>query len=178
MPDGTKYSWLTRELISVTLFPFSAIRTAVLSIIHHSLRHQPACPAPAVPTPSIGGSSVVRISVAPNGIIEKSEAPPETRSSTGARDAAKTPCPGLGAGTARLWNVNFVSLLMFSAGRGPVVLSVMSHVKVGVRSASGNSPLALHSVSRWVLQGAAYEYSSGPVTISTTRHCQCHWHDE
>jgi hypothetical protein len=61
----------------------------------------------------------------------------------------------LGAGTDRLWKVKLVLLLILRGGRGPVVLSVMSQVKEGEASDSGKRPLALHSVSRDALQGAA-----------------------
>jgi hypothetical protein len=63
--------------------------------------------------------------------------------------------PGLGAGTDRLWKVKLVLLLILRGGRGPVVLSVMSQVKEGEASDSGKRPLALHSVPRDALQGAA-----------------------
>ena len=78
---------------------------------------------------------MVRMSVAPNGINVNSEAAFRTTSSTGAKDVANTPCPGWGTATTLFWKLKFVSLLMLSSGKGPVVLRVISHVNVGVSSA-------------------------------------------
>ena len=95
----------------------------------------------------VGGSSVIRRSVEPYGIIVKFAAPPETSSSTGVRKDEKTPWPGSGAAARLALKVKVESrLLTLSGGSGWVRLIVTSQVNrpSGVANASGKSPLALH----------------------------------
>lgn len=107
---------------------------------------------------------MVRISVAPYGISVNAEfeAVSRTTNPTGAKDVAKTPCPGSGSVTTLFWKLKLVSLLILSSGNTPVVFRVISQVNLGVNSACGKRPLALHLVSKCTVDGTAYEYSRGP----------------
>eukprot|EP01045_Picozoa_sp_COSAG04_P048504 COSAG04_NODE_18638_length_436_cov_0.771513_2_plen_111_part_01 len=87
----------------------------------------------------VGGSSVIRRSVEPYGIIVKFAAPPETSSSTGVRKDEKTPWPGSGAAAGLALKVKAESLETLSGGSGWVRLIVISQVNrpSGVANASG-----------------------------------------